>query len=278
MAKTAKKQPQQQHIMGDAEKNGKLPDISGLFPGTDSETPATVPSETSEEPGANHAGGGIDLSGLIGEAEEKQGWGAEVFDANRTAVVQICATAAGNISSGTGFIISDKGFLLTNDHVVFDEQNGVYYGKLKMTLFGEKKAHKIDVVISDKKADVALCRFNPSEVQGFSVVRQVSDYSRVKQGADCLVIGNAFGMGLAPCMGNIRFTKNDSGNLVYTIPSNPGDSGGPVFNRAGECIGINKSKTVAVNGTAAEGYANATPMDTVQQLLQKWCKTNEITL
>lgn len=223
-------------------------------------------------------GAEIDISGLIDETEAQQGWGAEIFDANRTAVVQISAMGVGSISSGTGFIISDKGYLLTNDHVVFDEQNGVYHTKLKMSLAGEKKAHKIEVVISDKNADVALCRFTPSEVEGFTVVKPIRDYSVLKQGADCLVIGNAFGMGLAPCMGIIRFTKNDNGNLVYTIPSNPGDSGGPVFNRAGECIGINKSKTVAVNGTAAEGYANATPMDTIQQLLQKWCKTNDITL
>ena len=229
--------------------------------------------------GSSSVGGGdIDISGLIDETESQQGWGAEIFDANITAVVQISAFGADSVSSGTGFIISDKGYILTNDHVVFDERNGVYNAKLKMSLAGEKTAHKIDVIISDKSVDVALCRFDPSDVQGFTVVKLVADYSKIKQGADCLVIGNAFGMGLAPCMGNIRFTKNDNGNLVYTIPSNPGDSGGPVFNRAGECIGINKSKTVAVNGTVAEGYANATPMDTVRKLLQKWCEANHIIL
>ena len=168
--------------------------------------------------------------------------------------------------------------MLTNDHVVFDESNGVYHKKLKMSLAGEKKMHKLEVIISDKKSDVALCTFDAGEVENFSSVKCVKDYSKVKQGAECLVIGNAFGMGLAPCIGYIRFAKNDNGNLVYTVPTNPGDSGGPVFNRAGECIGINKSKTVAVNNVAADGYANATPMDTVMQLLEKWTKLNQITL
>ena len=66
--------------------------------------------------------------------------------------------------------------------------------------------------------------------------------------------------------------------MVYTAPSNPGDSGGPVFNRIGECIGINKSRTVAVNGTAAEAYANATPMDKIDELLKKWTDANYIEL
>lgn len=257
-------------------KGRSTPEASKSTHAADKErVPAHLPVKRGR---SSDKGDGIDISGLIEETEAQQGWGAEIFDANIKAVVQINASGSGNISRGTGFIISDKGYILTNDHVVFDENNGVYNSKLKMSLAGEKKAYNIEVVISDKNTDVALCRFTPSEVPGFSVVKPVQDYSKVKQGADCLVIGNAFGMGLAPCMGIIRFTRNDYGNLVYTIPSNPGDSGGPVFNRAGECIGINKSKTVAVNGTAAEGYANATPMDTIQQLLKKWCKINDITL
>lgn len=222
--------------------------------------------------------GEIDIAGLIDEAAKTQGWCAEVFEANKNAVVQISVSASMHDASGTGFIISDNGYLLTNDHVVFDDQNGAYYSKVNMALADDKKKHKLEVLFSDKNADVALCKFDTNEVQGYSVVNRITDYSKLKQGADCLVIGNAFGMGLAPFTGIVRFTKNDNGNLVYTAPSNPGDSGGPVFDRSGECIGINKSKTVAVNGTSAEGYANATPMDKVDELLQKWCDRNKIVL
>lgn len=244
-----------------------------------SDTRAHSPeADTQTPPAVIEGSGDIDFSGLIDEVADEQGWGADIFDSNKFAVVQISVVASMSISSGTGFIISQNGYLLTNDHVVFDEQNGIYHNKLKMSLLGEKKKHSLSVLFSDKKADVALCKFDPSKVDGFKSVKRIADYSKVKQGADCLVIGNAFGMGLAPCMGNIRFTKNDSGNLVYTIPSNPGDSGGPVFNRSGECIGMNKSKTIAVNGTTAEGYANATPMDTIDELLQKWISGNDITL
>ncbi len=220
----------------------------------------------------------IDIEGLVEEETSTQGWCADVFEANKTAVVEISVSSAGQLVSGTGFIISKNGYLLTNDHVVFDEGSGVYYPKVTMSFVGEKKKYKIEVLFSDKKHDVALCRFDPNEVQSFTSVKRIADYQTVKQGADCLVIGNAFGMGLAPFTGIIRFTKKDGGDMVYTAPSNPGDSGGPVFNRRGECIGINKSKTVKVNNTVADAYTNATPMDAIDALLKKWTANNNIEL
>lgn len=222
--------------------------------------------------------GEIDISGLIDDVAKTQGWCAEVFEKTKSAVVEISVTGSESGASGTGFIISPNGYLLTNDHVVYDEESQGYYPKAKMSFAGIKKSYKINILFSDKKADVALCSFNPEEVGEFSVIKRIADYSQVLQGADCLIIGNAFGMGLAPFTGVVRFTKNDSGNLVYTAPSNPGDSGGPVLNRRGECIGINKSKTLSVNHVSADGYANATPMDKIDELLKKWCDSNGIVL
>ena len=266
----------------ESRKGGSVPaggrKVSSPSAAASAKPKAAGAKEKAQKPAPAEAGAGIDYSGLIDETVNEQGWGAEIFEANKSAVVQISAVASMQIASGTGFIISKNGYLLTNDHVVFDEEAGNYYTKLKMSLLGDKKKYSISVMYSDKKSDVALCKFDPAEIPGFESVKRITDYTKVKPGADCIVIGNAFGMGLAPCIGNIRFTKNDCGNLVYTIPSNPGDSGGPVFNRSGECIGINKSRTVAVNGTAAEGYANATPMDTIDALLQKWTESSNITL
>ncbi len=220
----------------------------------------------------------IDIAGLIDESAKTQGWCAELFEKSKRSVVAISVSDSRVGATGTGFIISKNGYLLTNDHVVFNEKTQCYYPKAKMSFLGEKKSYKINILFSDKKADVALCSFDPAEVGEFTVIKRVPDYSQVLQGADCLVIGNAFGMGLAPFAGVVRFTQNDEGNLVYTAPSNPGDSGGPVLNRLGECIGINKSKTVAVNNVSAEGYANATPMDAIEELLKKWCESNDIEL
>lgn len=220
----------------------------------------------------------IDFLGLIEETSKTQGWCAELFEKYKLAVVQLSIQTSNNNTTGTGFIISDKGYLLTNDHVVYDEETDSYYKKIKMSFTGSKKYYSVEVLFSDKKTDIALCKFNSTEVEDFSVIKMISDYNKLLQGADCLVIGNAFGMGLAPFTGVVRFTKNDNGDLVYTAPSNPGDSGGPVLNRQGECIGINKSKIVAVNGVTADGYANATSAVIINQVLNKWISNNNIDL
>lgn len=231
-----------------------------------------------ESPPAKADDGEIDFAGLIEETKDTQGWCAEVFEKNKRAVVEVSVTGNGQNASGTGFIISEKGYMLTNDHVVFDVESGVYYPRIFIKFQGEQKKIKAEVLFSDKKADVALCKFDTDGVGRCVSVKRVADYSSLLQGADCVVIGNGFGMGLAPFSGVVRFTKDSDGNLVYTAPSNPGDSGAPVFNRRGECIGINKSKTVKVNERAADGIANATPMDTIEALLTKWCSHNNIEL
>ena len=236
---------------------------------TETEGNAPAPYEAEE-------GSDIDISGLIEEVKETQGLCAEVFEKNKSAVAEIYVTGNGKAASGTGFVISEKGYLLTNDHVVFDVENGAYYPKISMKLGG--KRCRLDVLFSDKKTDIALCAFDPDEAAGSTCVKRFADYSLLQQGADCILIGNGFGMGLAPFSGEVRYTRDGDGNLVHTAPSNPGDSGAPVFNRKGECIGINKSKTVRVNEEAADGIANATPMDTVEALLAKWCRHNDIEL
>ena len=205
---------------------------------------------------------------------ESQGWAADLFDKNKNAVVTIRT----NSSTGTGFIVSKKGFILTNEHVVIKEGSNTYHDNITFFLNENQKAHRLSVVVVDKRWDVALCKFDVEQVPSPSAVKRVQDYSSTRQGADVLIIGNGFSMGLAPFTGTIRYTREDkTGNLVYTAPSNPGDSGGPVFNRLGECIGIHKSVTesISINGSSpisTNGLTNATPADEIEILLTHWMK------
>ncbi|MBR6071815.1 MAG: trypsin-like peptidase domain-containing protein [Acholeplasmatales bacterium] len=217
----------------------------------------------------------IDFEDLVNSENVSQGWCADVFDKNRNAIVKISAIDGNQTSNGTGFIISKNGYLLTNDHIIYNTSSDNYYPKMYM-ITSENIKIKIELQISDKKNDIALCKFNVEDVSNIESVNRIKDYSKLKQGADCLVIGNPFDMGLAPFTGIVKYTKNRSGDLVYSAPSNPGDSGGPVFNRTGECIGINKSKTYKVNNEDVELFANATPMDTIDAFLNKWSSTNNI--
>ncbi len=209
-------------------------------------------------------------------------WAADIFAKYSSSVVIVTAKSGSIISNGTGFIISEKGYLLTNDHVVFDESRCEYYKKITIKVNGSKESVPIEVISSDKKSDVALCHFDTSLVKDISPVKRIPDYSKLLSGYAVVVIGNGLSMGLAPLTGTVKLPHDDAGNLVTTVPSNHGDSGGPVFNSKGECVGINKSITVSVTrGTSTvetQGITNATPMDKIEELLDKWCKQNAIEL
>lgn len=213
----------------------------------------------------------IDIEGLVEKKTTSLDWKADVFKNNKKAVVEITISMEDHQIIGTGFIISKKGYILTNDHIVYNESTGNYFSNIKMTMIGDKKPIKLTVLFSDKQSDVALCSFNPTDVkESFSIVRRIKDYSKIAQGSECVIIGNALGTGLAPFPGTIRFPKTDQGNLVFMANANQGDSGGPVFNSEGECIAINKSRMIAFQGIEVTGFNNATPMDQIEQLLKKW--------
>ncbi len=248
---------------------------------------SNVPSKKTRSKEETPPKGGVDIVGLIPETSKPQAekteksdeWATALFEKNKRAVVEISSSNNSRLGKcGTGFIISKKGYLLTNDHVIFDEKSQEYCSSIVMSFAGKKSRYKLDIVSCDKKWDVALCSFQSEKVENFDVVKRISDYSQVKQGNKCLVMGNPFGEGLSPFTGEVRYSKNKEGNLVYSGDVNCGDSGGPVLNADGECIGINKSKTVAINGEPVTGFSNATPMDKIDELLKKWCTNNEIKL
>lgn len=211
-----------------------------------------------------------------------QDWCANIFGKYKKGVVHIRATDRGVGGSGTGFIISKKGYLLTNAHVVVNSERDALCANLSFSFINDSIKHKMHVIEFSKEWDIALCRSEESLGESITVIPRIKDYSQLEQGADVVVIGNAFSMGLAPFSGIVKFTHDEEGNLVYTAPSNPGDSGGPVFNGQGECVGINKSITAAVNcggsPVMAQGLTNATPMDRIDEMLDKWCKKHDITL
>lgn len=214
--------------------------------------------------------------------ETQLDWCASIFGKYKTGVVHIRATYKGVGGSGTGFIISKKGYLLTNAHVVVNSGRDALCANLSFSYINDSIKHKMRVIEYSNEWDIALCKSEDGIGDSTTVIPRIKDYSYLEQGADVVVIGNAFSMGLAPFSGIVKFTHDEEGNLVYTAPSNPGDSGGPVFNRQGECVGINKSITAAVNcgGTSviAHGLTNATPMDKIDELLEKWCEKHDITL
>jgi serine protease Do len=137
-------------------------------------------------------------------------------------------------SLGSGFIISNDGYILTNAHVVegADEIN------VKLT---DKREFKAKVIGADKRTDVALIKIEGS---GLPVVK-FGDPNKLKVGEWVVAIGSPFGFentvtaGIVSAKGRSLPQENFVPFIQTDVAINPGNSGGPLFNMRGEVIGVN---------------------------------------
>lgn len=137
---------------------------------------------------------------------------------------------------GSGFIVSSDGYILTNTHVV-DEAEEV---TVRLT---DRREFIAKIIGLDKPTDVAVLKI---EAQSLPVVR-IGDPSRLRPGEWVLAIGSPFGFDNSATAGIVSATARglpggDSNyvNFIQTdVAVNPGNSGGPLFNLAGEVVGIN---------------------------------------
>lgn len=247
-------------IYGELKRNGLTPKVRKAF-ALDNAAARKTKVEPYGVKDMERSMGGVSFAG---------NWCADVFERCRPSVAVVRAMNEGSHhgSVGTCFALSGN-VLVTNHHVVTNRLTEGYYDKISVS-FDEKRYYDVHVMHSDPENDVAVCKFADVHPKIARPIRLLADYSKLRQGEEVVVIGNGFDRGLAPFPGHVRYTRDKFGNLSYTAPSNPGDSGGPVLNSAGICVGINKSVTLQVDSTRAQGLTNATPVDTIGSLLKKW--------
>lgn len=192
---------------------------------------------------------------------------AEVYAANVNSVVSInCSGATTNYfgqsvpyaSSGSGFIITNDGYIMTNAHVVDGANN------IKVTLYSGS-TYDATVVGSDTDYDIAVLKINAN---GLSAVT-IGDSSGVNVGDSALVIGNPLGeltfsmsSGIISCANR---TINISGvpyQMIQVDTSiNAGNSGGPLLNEYGEVIGVVSAKYSSYATNPVEGLGFAIPIN-----------------
>ena len=133
---------------------------------------------------------------------------------------------------GSGFILTQDGFILTNAHVVDGAD------ELLVTL-PDKREFKARVVGADKRTDVAVVKI---DALGLPAVR-IGDASRIRVGEWVMAIGSPFGLDNSVTAGIVSAKQRDTGDFLPFIQTdvaiNPGNSGGPLINLRGEVIGIN---------------------------------------
>lgn len=155
-------------------------------------------------------------------------------------------------SLGSGFIIDAAGYVVTNNHVIQDADEIT-------VMLHDNSVLKATVVGRDPKVDLALLKIDPGKRQLTAVSFGNSDESRV--GDWVLAIGNPFGLGGTVTAGIISARSRDIqagqyDDFLQTDASiNKGNSGGPMFNMAGEVIGINTAIYSPTGGSIGIGFA-----------------------
>lgn len=181
-------------------------------------------------------------------------------------------------ASGSGIIISEDGYILTNNHIVATASSESYYEvseatKLTVTLFNDEQEYEAKIVGTDEQTDLAVIKI---EKDGLSKA-EFADSDNIKVGEFAMAVGNPLGMQSSITCGvisavNREVTDTDGKKftLIQTDAAiNSGNSGGALVNSEGKVIGIN---TLKLSGTGIEGMGFAIPInsttDITSQLIQ----------
>lgn len=176
--------------------------------------------------------------------------GPSIVNVNTTSQVQFFFQAIPQEGAASGVIISNDGYILTNNHVVEGAQ------KIKITL-ADGRTFDAKVVGSDPYTDVAVIKINATDLPA----AKLGDSTNLKIGQIVIAIGNPFGLGKTVTAGIIsainRSITTDRGTIIEGLiqtdaPINPGNSGGALVNGSGEVIGIN---TAIYQGAQGIGFA-----------------------
>jgi serine protease Do len=170
---------------------------------------------------------------------------------------------------GSGFIVSQDGYVLTNAHVV-EGADEVY---VNLT---DKREFKAKVVGADKRTDVAVLKI---EANKLPAPVQVGDVNRLKVGEWVMAIGTPFGLENTVTAGIVSAKARDTGEEIRFIQTdvavNPGNSGGPLINMRGEVVGIN-SQILSRSG-GFMGISLSIPIDDAMKVANQLRTSGKVT-
>ena len=174
------------------------------------------------------------------------------------------------LSSGTGFIITEDGYIVTNQHVVVlaDQAVSTYY--VTVILPGETDPIRAEVVGSDVQTDIAVLKVDTDKKLPFVTL---GNSDKLQSGELAITIGNSMGsLDDTVTVGVISAPSrelNRNGYYVDIIQTdaaiNPGNSGGPLINSFGEVVGIINSKIVS---STSENVGFAIPINTAKPIIE----------
>ena len=207
---------------------------------------------------------------------------SEVYASNVNSVVSINVSATTNYfgqtvqtaASGTGFFITEDGYILTNHHVISDASS------VKVTLYNGE-TYDAKVIGSDEDYDIAVLKI---DVTGATPV-VLGDSSKVAIGESVAAVGNPLGEltfsmseGIVSCVNRAINVDGTPFNMIQVDCSiNPGNSGGPLMNLYGEVVGIVSAKYSSYSDTTVEGIGFAIPISDVQTIITDIMENGQVT-
>ena len=192
-----------------------------------------------------------------------------IFGGNQTST----ATA-----TGSGIIISDDGYILTNNHVVSSSEAEAYYQvseatKITVTLFNDDTPYEATIVGTDEETDLAVIKIDATGL----TQAEFADSDSIKVGEFAMAVGSPLGLQSTITCGVVSAVNRevtDTDGKTYTLIQtdaaiNAGNSGGALVNSEGKVIGVN---TLKLTGNDVEGMGFAIPInsttDITSQLIQ----------
>ena len=187
-------------------------------------------------------------------------------------------------AEGSGVIISNDGYILTNNHVINTSSSSVssYYTvgeatKITVSLYNDDTEYEAKVIGTDEQTDLAVIKIEKAGLTAASL----GDSDSVQVGEWCMAIGNPLGMQSSVTTGSIsalnrKITDSDGKQftLIQTDTAiNEGNSGGALVNSKGEVIGIN---TLKASGTGVEGLGFAIPINSTKSIYSDLIQYNKV--
>ncbi len=171
--------------------------------------------------------------------------------------------------AGSGFIVSNDGYILTNAHVVKGAEEVV----VKLI---DKRKFTAKVVGADSRTDVAVIKITAANLPTV----KIGDPTRLRVGEAVAAIGSPFGFensvtaGIVSAKGRSLPSENYVPYIQTDVPINPGNSGGPLFNMRGEVVGIN-SQIYSRSG-GYQGVSFAIPIDVAMEVVDQLKATGKV--
>ena len=185
-------------------------------------------------------------------------------------------------ASGSGVIISEDGYILTNNHVVNSSSSSSYYelgkaSKITVKLYNDDTEYEAEIVGTDEQTDLAVIKIDKDGL----TAAELGDSDSVQVGEFCMAIGNPLGLGTTVTDGIIsavnREVTDEDGNTYVAIQTNAainsGNSGGALVNSQGQVIGIN---TLKVSGEGVEGVGFAIPINSTKDIYEQLIEYNKV--